>query len=825
MLRFFLMTERKKDILFLAALLAVLVLFFSHILFTGKIIRAPDIINEFYWNVKGIADLKFWQLFNVNLSSAGWDSYVNSGFTNEGGAASLQFLFFRNLVFWLFPAPASVAWYIVLHLCFGAAGVYCYCRLIGVSRMAALLGGLIFAMAPENASLINAGHVMKIATISFAPWAFYFFEKGFQRKRLIWFLSTGFVLAFQFFQTHWQVAFYTCLAIGVYGVMRSVGIILKDRQEGKRGILRLIGLDLVVMLFFLSTVAISLAPLANWSKDTNRGVNSGANSVSTGGSSQPKGGLDREEAMSWSLPPEELGAFVIPGLFGLSRQEGGENPTNIMAYYWGRMRFTQTVSYMGLLPWLLLPLPLIFRRDRYTWLALAAVVVGILFSMGKYTPFYNFLFDYFPGINRFRVPKMIMFIPVMGLGVLAAIGLDILTDPEVRGTKAFGRYLMGVMLLPVALLLLLAAELIGRDYWIGQFYEMLVQPTRYEEGPQLVGQRWNNLIVETGITAGLAAFFAAAFGAFQRRWLTAGVLTGVLLVFFLADVGRINSKFLFLVDEPQKGKTIKTPVMEYLLSHGSNQYRVLPMSDDPMPYVANRIPVMFTSNPVQQQRWQNFLDALVLSSAMPDLVNLKYLIYGTAQYAQEKAQLGAKYIPVFQSPDSSQVVLENRNVLPKGWLVPAVVQINDAQQTLAIMADSGFDPRKIAIVESPAPFPLADPNSAAVLPSGSVAVTTYEGEHIAVSAIVPRNALLVLGEKYYKGWKATVDGKPVEIYPVDHILRGVYLPPGDHKVEFVFDPLPYKIGKWLTLVSFAFFVFMLGREMWVRRKGLGRGRD
>jgi hypothetical protein len=36
-------------------------------------------------------------------------------------------------------------------------------------------------------------------------------------------------------------------------------------------------------------------------------------------------------------------------------------------------------------------------------------------------------------------------------------------------------------------------------------------------------------------------------------------------------------------------------------------------------------------------------------------------------------------------------------------------------------------------------------------------------------------------------------------------------------VEFEFDSLPFRIGKWLTLASFAFFVMMLGREVWIRR--------
>jgi hypothetical protein len=477
---------------------------------------------------------------------------------------------------------------------------------------------------------------------------------------------------------------------------------------------------------------------------------------------------------------------------------------------------------MGLLPWLLLPLPLIFRRDRYTWLALAAVVVGILFSMGKYTPFYNFLFDYFPGINRFRVPKMIMFIPVMGLGVIAARGVDVLLNDDVRKTRQFRVYLYGLLALPVLLLFLLGTLLAGQHYWLNLFSEMIGQPTRYEHGPQLITERWNNLVIETGIAIAFAVAYAAAIFACSRKWIAAGIIPIVLLALYLADVGRVNAKFLFLVDAPHKVNEAKTPVIEFL-SRESKVFRVLPMDgSDPMTYVRNQLPVMFTSNPVQQQRWQNFLDVFVLTSAMPDMVNLKYLIYGTAQYAQEKAQLGAKYQPVFQSPDGGMIVLQNKTVLPKGWLVPAVAQINDPQQVFGILQNPAFDPQKVAIVESPPPFPMADPNSAAVLPSGSVAVTTYEGERIGVSARVPQNALLVLGEKYYKGWKATVDGMPTEIYPVDHILRGVYLPPGDHKVEFVFDPLPYKIGKWLTLVSFAFFAFMIGREVFIRKK-LGQG--
>ena len=804
------MTEGKKDILYISSLFTLLVLFYAKILFTGQVISAPDIINEFYWGVVEAAKQPFSECFDFSKVSAGWNVFINSGTTSEGGISPIHFLFWLKLIFFVFPAPASVGWHIVLHLFFGATGLYLFSRTIGASRPAAFLAGLIFAVAPENASLINAGHVMKIATISYAPWAFYFLERGLRSRRAIFFLATGLVLALQFFNTHWQVAYYTCLCVGIYGLLRSLVILRSPEERAKFPFPRLLGMNLIVLFFFLSTVSIALLPLANWAQDTNRGVQSGAN--------QGKGGLDRDEAMSWSLPPEEVGAFVIPGFFGLSRQEGGANPENVAAYYWGRMNFTQTASYMGLLPWLLLPLPLIFRRNRYTWLAVLAVGGGVLFSMGKYTPFYNLLFDYFPGINRFRVPKMIMFIPVMGLGVLSAFGLDLLLDPVVRASKAFKYYLIGVIALPVALALLLAAELIGKDYWINQFIDMLAQPTRYQpQSEQLVLQRWNNLVLETGLAAALAAMFAGAFAAFQRNLFPAKLFGAVLLVLYLGDVGRIDSKFLFTIPVPEQSKRIKTPIMDYISKQSTDQYRVLPMDgSDPMSYVSQNIPVMFTSNAVQQRRWQEVLDGFSLNSSIPDILNVKYLIEGKDQYQKERASLPGKFAPVFVSPEGT-VVLQNRNVLPKAWLVPAAALIQNSQQVIGALQDPAFDPRQFALVESAPPIPMA--SSAVAGSPGQVRVTRYQGETIDLDAEAAANSMLILGEKYYKGWHATVDGKTTEIYPVDHVLRGVYLTPGKHKVEFVFDPTPFKIGKTLTLASFALFAVMLGREIWLRRKG------
>jgi hypothetical protein len=808
------MTDRQKNVLWLTGLFILLVLFYSKILFTGKIIRAPDIINESYWGVIEAKKLGWQEIFSfIKNVKAGWNIEINSGFTTEGGNTAVHLLLHLKAITFLIPAPACVAWTIVLSFYLGACGLYLYCRTINCSRVASFFAALIFALSPEMASLINAGHVMKIATISYATWAFFCLEKGFVTRRIFWFLAASFVLAFQFFNTHWQIAYYTCLAVGLYGIIRLMLIWFSSKGQTDIQFKQLVSYNLILLLFFLSTVAIALVPLANWSKDTNRGVNSGAN--------QGKGGLDREEAMMWSLPPEETAALVIPGLFGYSRQEAGANPSNIPSYYWGRMVMTQTVSYMGLLPWLLVPLPLLFRRDKYTWLAVIGLAGGLLFSMGKYTPFYNLLYDYFPGINRFRVPKMMMFISVITLGVLAARGIDLLMDMDIRAKRSFRWYLAGVVALPVLLLLFLGVLQFGKSTWIEMFIDRLAQPTRYEQGAQLITQRWNNLMLETGITTFLAALLAGVLVFWRRNKTSSMLLPCVLIILYLGDVWRVNDKFMFLVDAPEKGRATQNALMTYL-AQGSNQYRTLPMDgSDPMHYVSNKIPVMFTANAVQQRRWQEYLDNFNLNSNMPDILNVKYLVFSNEQYAKEQSQLNGKFVPVFQSPGGQQLVLENREVLPKAWLVPSAVKVDTPEQILQMLQSAIFKPAQTALVESPPPIKLDQPFAGSL---GDVRVERYEGEHIEVTATTKANSLLVLGDKFYKGWKATVDGVETTIYPVDYILRGVYLTPGTHKIEFRFDPLPFKIGKWLTLSSFAFFAVMLGREIryWRRKDREGR---
>ena len=72
-------------------------------------------------------------------------------------------------------------------------------------------------------------------------------------------------------------------------------------------------------------------------------------------------------------------------------------------------------------------------------------------------------------------------------------------------------------------------------------------------------------------------------------------------------------------------------------------------------------------------------------------------------------------------------------------------------------------------------------------------------------------ALLVLSEIFYKpGWKCRVDDQLVPIYQTNHILRSVYIPDGNHKVEFYYDSSDWKMAKVVSRFTFFSSILFLG---------------
>ncbi|HEU5123887.1 MAG TPA: hypothetical protein VFW05_07475 [Verrucomicrobiae bacterium] len=105
--------------------------------------------------------------------------------------------------------------------------------------------------------------------------------------------------------------------------------------------------------------------------------------------------------------------------------------------------------------------------------------------------------------------------------------------------------------------------------------------------------------------------------------------------------------------------------------------------------------------------------------------------------------------------------------------------------TLHKLAARDFDPHQLVL--------LADapdvPNSTTTNQNaGTVQYVSYAPKDIHLQADASTPAVLLLNDKYDSNWRVYVDGKRSDLLRCNYIMRGVYLTPGRHEVEFKYEP-------------------------------------
>jgi hypothetical protein len=148
-------------------------------------------------------------------------------------------------------------------------------------------------------------------------------------------------------------------------------------------------------------------------------------------------------------------------------------------------------------------------------------------------------------------------------------------------------------------------------------------------------------------------------------------------------------------------------------------------------------------------------------------------------------------------------VFENERALPRVWLASEARVLGEDEMLGVIrtgrMPDGGvWEPRRTALVESPLDF-----QGGGEALSARAELTRREPNRVDVQTASSAASILVLSENHFPGWRAYVDGSAVETLRVDYGLRGVVLPPGEHRVEFVYRPKSVLVGFVVSLLTLA----------------------
>lgn len=297
----------------------------------------------------------------------------------------------------LFPPTLHLNLLIVGHLLLAGWGMGRWALMLGLSREAALLSAVGYALAPRLLAHLGAGHLDLIYALAWWPWlmaaAGRWGSGGGAIQHGLW---AGFFAALLFLADV-RLSLFALSFAGLWGIWSAL------RCRAGRSLARLI--PVAGLVFLLLTLPVTL-PLLSWGPHLNRG------------------GLSAVEAGVFSLEPAHLITLALPAR--------GANH--------------ELLAYVGL-PLLLLALIGLGDAPRL-WLAVG--LLAALYSLGGNGFLWPILVDLVPPLLWFRVPGRAWLVIALLAPLTAGFGLDRLRRLWAAGGASvrWGRLLaVGVMAL------------------------------------------------------------------------------------------------------------------------------------------------------------------------------------------------------------------------------------------------------------------------------------------------------------------------------------------------------------------------------------------
>jgi uncharacterized membrane protein YfhO len=160
--------------------------------------------------------------------------------------------------------------------------------------------------------------------------------------------------------------------------------------------------------------------------------------------------------------------------------------------------------------------------------------------------------------------------------------------------------------------------------------------------------------------------------------------------------------------------------------------------------------------------------------------------------------LNAKYFIVPDKKGGQPQVQRNPYAMGNAWFVDTLMVVNTANEESNAL--NHIDLHTTAVLDREFASYVEDftPEHD---PTAMVRLTKYTPRYIDYEYATGKPGTIVFSEIYYPyGWKATVDGKPVDIFRVNYMLRAINVPAGTHSIHMEFDPDSVKKGDTIAMV-------------------------
>ncbi len=743
--------------------------------------------------------------------------------------------------------PQPINFFFLACICF-----YFLCIVAGANSWVSIMGGLAYAYATFDPIIIEVGHNTQMFSIGFMPAVLAGLLLLFQKKYWAGFSVTALFATLMIGQNHVQMVFYTL----IIALVMAISFLIKSYKEKQMPeAFKSIGLALVAGLLGLACSAISLLPTFEYAKESTRGGRSELTQQDNP-SNKTKGGLDKEEAFRWSYGFAETLTFILPDLYGGGSRntelnssskfaekltDGGVPAENAVQYangssYWGDQPSTAGPVYLGAIVCFLFIFGLFYVKSWYKWWIVTASAIGILLAWGANLKGINyFIFDHLPLYNKFRALTMSLTIPQLCfpfLGVLALNKLLHENDYDYVWKKLRASvYVTGAVLLLLAGFYFSASFSGGNDKALKDNFKqsMLHQvPQGQQPSEQALQQadatssqlvsalredRKDMMGADLLKNIALIALAVILVGLFIKKKIKPAILLGGLIFLSSFDLLSVASRYLnsesYADDSDFESAFIPTEADQQISKDPDHaNFRVFDQtaaspfySDSRTSYHHNNIGGY---HPAMLGLYNDLIENQLMKGNRQvfDMLNTKYIIIQNPQTGKPVAQL-------------------NPDAFGNAWLVKSIKYVANADAEMAALDSTNLKDTAVVDKRYQAQIkqqPVFDTSATIKLKENINDKIDY-----AFHSKTPQFA--VLSEVYYPaGWNAFIDGQKADYVRTDYVLRGMFVPAGDHEIEFRFEPHSYTNGRMITIISnsLIFLILLAALIVYFKNKSIRR---
>lgn len=140
-------------------------------------------------------------------------------------------------------------------------------------------------------------------------------------------------------------------------------------------------------------------------------------------------------------------------------------------------------------------------------------------------------------------------------------------------------------------------------------------------------------------------------------------------------------------------------------------------------------------------------------------------------------------------------IYSNTGAVPQWYITGDVRVARSVERAVELFADDSFIPGTSVIVEKQI-ADIKNTGEARVYP-----VSQADSQAQVKTTSTNGKKILVFVQTYYPSWKATIDNKPTDVFPVNIGQIGIVVPEGTHQIALHFEPTAYIRGIGIVIAT------------------------